>query len=277
MKKKSVFFAIALMVIGLAVVPQIQAQDREAVMRLDAEMTQKRRQAETDYRAGSLTAVQFTQRLEQIYAEYQAAYDALMQQVPTMNEADLRRLEELYEQRAVNEARFYEGRITQDEYNRQREAILTELGQFRTRFQGHFSQNSDQIESKVKKRWPGNSPGWLKDEIVRERLRLTFRQPSGTRASHLNNQYCFGIYLTGSEQTIRQTFNDWKRQLEAAFGRMTPYSYSGGEGHENRNELRLHSRVLGTPCWITIQISRTEEGACLTLYQEWLGSDRGLQ
>lgn len=270
--------SVVFLMICILVVPQLYAQDREAVMRLDAEMTQKRRQAEADYSAGTLTSAQFTERLLQINAEYQSSYDSLMQSVPVMSAVDLKRLEDVYEQQHVIEAQRYEGRISETEYAEQRAALFTELGQFAEKFQGGFYQNADEVENKVGRRWPGNSPGWLKDEIVRERLGLNFRQSAGTRASHSSFQDDrFSIYLTGPDDIIMQAYNEWKTQLESKFGPMVYYNYIGGETHENRYSLGIHSRFLGIPTLIGIQTFKTDAGTVLVFSQEALGSDRGLE
>lgn len=186
------------------------------------------------------------------------------------SEAQLRQLEELMERDFIRQLQRNEGRITSEENDRLQEQIQLEMWKIQEPFVRGLSITAagqiDELRERLyRERWPGRQPGFISEATMVQTLGFAFCQPAGTRASGSQAKAgtdLWSTHLTGSEQIIQQTFNEWKRQIESTYGVM--------QFDEVRNYYRviIHSSrtVRRKPAYITIRI--TDSGALFLEYAE---------
>ena len=225
MIKKSIFLIIVLLISSLVVV---FSQDIDAISRIMQQYQPQMDQLAADMQTGRISAEEFNRRTNALRQEMAAAIQQAQTASPTFNQAQLQRLEELFERAKVVEASFNESRITQDEYDRQGAAISGEIAQITKPLEqspSALNQIGD-IQKKMNERWPGVHAGWPPAEGERGYRPLSgvgpLRQAAGTRASYSYETtlggkiYSYLIYQTGATSAMLQ---DLRRQIEITLGK----------------------------------------------------------
>jgi len=268
MLRKNIFLVIALFAMVTAILPQVQAQDMEALMRIVEHYQQLTRQATADYEAGRITFQEAIRRSEQYSLEMQAAIQQAQQASPTFTQAQLQRIEDLLEQSQVLQAQYNEGRINQTEFNRRSAPINDEYERITKPLIDTSlaaQQQIGEIGNRIKQRWPGANAGWPQADTDNGYRTATgigpFRQASGTRASfsysvvHGGGAFSnYTIYQTGANE---QMFRDLIRQVETVTGLTMKMTDTNGYQVWVRNPQR---RYLAWSVGVSLS------GDTLTLY-----------
>jgi hypothetical protein len=177
----------------------------------------------------------------------------------TLNQAQLQRIFTIRDQLKYAEAMRNEGRMTWEEFNKREESARMEEYNIFITAGIDFDKEEDGIESifinndideAIKMLWPNDPAGWPSDQVMREILRFTLRQPAGTRATRWL-EYGFRINITPMSE---QNYNNLKQQLEAGLGVTMTYD---AEFNNHTYVLRSNKSGNGRPYSITLY--RTED------------------
>ena len=231
MLKKNIFLSLALLMVGLAVVPQVQAQTQQQQQELE----------QIARRSVSGLSPQDRQRVVQIMIDVFIAQGMPRQQAVAMAEmsADSMFSTDIDEM-SPEQRRMFE----------EQERSLAEL-----------EQRQRQPQQPQQQRQPGENAGWPAAQL-RERGLANLQQPTGTQASYNGNaNWVEIIYLTGANANILQTL---KRQIETIAGktmdgsgnRFSVVYRQSGSGRMTSQSF-IHIELSGTQ----ITISLTEGGA----------------
>jgi hypothetical protein len=221
MLKKNIFLAIALLAVGLAAVPQVQAQTRQQQQELE----------QIARRSVNGLSTQDRQRVIQIMTDVYVAQGMSRQQAATLAEmaADSMFSSDIGEMTPEQRRQFEE-----------QERSLAEL-----------EQRQQQPQQQQTQTQPGEIKGWPTAQL-RERGFANLQQPTGTQASYNGSEYWAEIiYLTGANANTLQAL---KRQIETIAGKTMD-----GSGNKFSVMYRQSgSGRMSSQSYIDIELSGTQ-------------------
>ena len=236
--KKTIFLFVAFLIVGISVVP---GQDTARLQQLARETEQ----LAADFQAGNISLQQFQQRAAELNQQVEAARRSYDSSGASFCQAQLQRLETLFDQDKSLESQYNEGRLSEADYSIQINAVRNELNQIIAPFLSSPSAaiQLSEVEEKIRKLWPGDVLGWPPTTVNGDRsyleisgLSRPIRQAVNTRASYSFSRSTFNspisgytIYMSGANQAA---FDDLRRQIESITGqtmeKMSQQSASNG-------------------------------------------------